>query len=83
MSLYIAVYIQKSECIQAQSQEIEQCVERQKDVTVSREAGAVYSIDKDEHQYVKDVCGWGCSLTLTGLIFSFVFFLIAGLVSTA
>lgn len=57
MSLYIAVYIQKSECIQAQSQEIEQCVERQKDVTVSREAGAVYNIDKDEHQYVKDVCG--------------------------
>lgn len=54
----MSLYIQKSECIQAQSQEIEQCVERQKDVTVSREAGAVYSIDKDEHQYVKDVCGY-------------------------
>lgn len=53
----MSLYVQKADCIKIQSQEIQECVDSQKDVTVSSGAGAMYSIDKDERQYVKNVCG--------------------------
>lgn len=57
MSLFFPVYVQKADCIQTQSQEIQRCVDSKKDVTVSSGAGAMYNIDKDGRQYVQNVCG--------------------------
>lgn len=54
---FFPVYVQKADCIQTQSQEIQRCVDSKKDVTVSSGAGAMYSIDKDGRQYVQNVCG--------------------------
>lgn len=53
----MSLYVQKADCIQTQSQEIQRCVDSKKDVTVSSGAGAMYSIDKDGRQYVQNVCG--------------------------
>lgn len=54
----MSLYVKNADCIQAQSQEIQQCVDRQKDVQVSGGDGTVYSMDKDERQYVQKVCGF-------------------------